>query len=214
MEETPRKDESPQKPAKWLVRSRFSRIVIGSASVVVIYAAFSILWTHQREQQVLMAVKFARARVVVGYSGPAWIPAWFREHCPIFDRVHEVALVRGSLPAKIFSELGSLSAIKKLRLYDSDTIDVEIQHLKGLSSLNVLDLSHSHISDVGLAQIKSMKNLEHLFVGNTKISDEGLRHLSEMPNLKSLDLRSTETTEKGRELFHRAVPDCVIAANQ
>ncbi len=206
-------DKPAVRPAKSIVKARFQKTVISTILIAIIYCAASVLWVHQQEKRIVTTIKFARGQVRVGYCGPDWIPQWFREYCPIFDRVQEVSLSRKRLPARLFSELGLLSSLMKLRLYDSEAMDVEIRHLKGLTSLKLLDLSHSRISDIGLEHLKSLKNLKQLALGDTRVSDKGLLYLKEMTGLTSLDLQSTQTTEEGRASLRKALPNCDINPN-
>ena len=68
------------------------------------------------------------------------------------------------------------------------TVDADLEHLKGLTSLTILNLAECN-----------------------QITDAGLEHINELTSLTELDLYGTQITDAGLAEIKAALPNCDIS---
>ncbi|HEX5443200.1 MAG TPA: hypothetical protein VFW87_05200 [Pirellulales bacterium] len=96
--------------------------------------------------------------------------------------------------------LGSLGALKKLRvlsLNGSRITDDGLRHLSALTRLEVLELDHAPIRGPGLAHLRSLHNLKLLSLRFSPLEDQGLIHLAGLTALERLYFFDTRLTDSG-----------------
>jgi hypothetical protein len=87
--------------------------------------------------------------------------------------------------------VGRLTALESLSIYNVPVTDSGLAHLKGLSHLKKLDLTGTNITNSGLMHLRHLSSLEHLNLTKTQVSDQSIAALRGMGALKHLDLSFT-----------------------
>lgn len=200
-------DSPPAPRVSWRAAGKhLARILIGLILIALVATAVSIFSAYRREQEIARDILSAGGRVSFAYSGPDWMPQFFRNNLPYFARIRRVDLFNETSSAT--PQLGRLANLDVLVLKKSLITDDELQCLAGLNSLRELFLAETQVTDKGMARLKSLSGLQRLDLDRTQVSDAGLKHLSEVTSLHYVCVRDTRTTQTGREAFRSARPKC------
>lgn len=229
-------DETTPKPLiVWrFIRRHFVRIVIGAVLVAAVYGALLVCVPYQREQRIAREIEAIGGDAQIEYLGPSWVPQIIQEWLPWWNRIRVVNLQEfaqfdfsGSPPTTqdattvpdkevssyLLSQLGLLSSVEDLRLYDTQVTDAGLGYLRGLTNLERLILCNTHVTDAGLVHLRKLTKLKDLSLVRTGVTDAGIEHLKGLSNLDLLELDGTKTTEEGRASLRRALPGCQISPN-
>ena len=169
----------------WIVRiARIQR----EAVAAIMGAGGGVKYDWERERR--------RGKVIPG--GRPRAPKWLADLVGVdyFGHVNRVGLGR-SLSDTVMREVGRLTQLEHLSLYDSSPTDTGLVHLKGLTKLRELNFVFTNISDAGLAHLSTLTDLSKLTIVSTSVTDAGLVHLKGLNKLSELDLRFTQVTDAG-----------------
>lgn len=134
MDETTRE---PMRPWRY-IQAHLGRIVFGTVLLVGVFGAMLVVLPYQREQRIARMIESHGGSVGVEYRGPDWIPNSIQNRMPFFDRIDRVILNNQAVPSDVLSELGSLTSLEDLHIFNTQVTDTGLEHLKGLSSLQSL----------------------------------------------------------------------------
>jgi hypothetical protein len=87
--------------------------------------------------------------------------------------------------------IGRLTALESLSVFNVPITDADLIHLKGLTHLRKLDLTGTSITNAGLMHLGHLPNLEDLNLTKTRVSDQSIATLRGMHALKRLNLSFT-----------------------
>jgi internalin A len=132
-------------------------------------------------------------------GGKPWAPRWVVNLVGVdyFGHVVRVTLGPPTATDTMMVQLGRLTGLQQLILYDTSISDARMVHLKSLSNLTILMLIRAPVTDAGLAHLKGMTNLSTLDLRRTMVTDAGLAHLKGLTRLRSLFLNDTQITDAG-----------------
>jgi hypothetical protein len=198
-------------------RRKYLRISVRGLIVSVLLIGGWIGWVARSariQHDVVLAIEKAGGRA--GYDwewknvhsvrgGKPWAPHWLVKAfgADYFGEVVVVLISIRDRPVDVFAEIGKLSRLQVLHVFDSILTDADLDHLKGLESLRNLQLTWSgprfraRITDAGFGRLKGLINLEQLGLSGTQVTDAGLASRGSMTKLEKLGLDDTQITDAG-----------------
>jgi hypothetical protein len=186
------------------LRSKRGRVIIALALVACVlvfaigsYPLLDVVFSYQREQRISSMVQKIGGTTRFQYAGPEWIPYSIRKKVALFDRIEDIRLPSGSVPAELQAEIGTLTNLKLLCLRDTDFGDLGLESLRQLHNLESLNLKGTKVSDQGLTYLKGLTRLNDLVLSSTTITDAGLVNLKGLTRLDVLNLDRTNVTDAG-----------------
>lgn len=102
--------------------------------------------------------------------------------------------------------------VSHVSFYNGHTASLDLKYLEDLPQLEYLDIRDLDVTDSGVEHLRNLSQLKTLWLDNSQVTDAGLRYLERLTLLKSLGLSDTHVTEAGVAALQRAIPDCVISA--
>jgi internalin A len=145
-------------------------------------------------------------------GGKLSVPRWLVDTVGVdyFDSVFSVYLRPGG-SASDLHEVGCLSRVKQLRLFEPFVTDAGLAELRGLKNLYDLDIGDTdftctgrvkrpaaaRVTDAGLRHLLGLSTLSYLNLSGTQITDAGLEHLERLNKLEWLCLDDTLITDAG-----------------
>ncbi len=103
--------------------------------------------------------------------------------------VIRLVLKEMTLTAEQMADLGKLSHLRRLDLYQSNFGDAGMSHLKRCSKLESLVLTKTEITDSSLEALLELKQLKYLCLGSVRVSPTAAKQLSDQAHARGQDLR-------------------------
>jgi hypothetical protein len=129
-------------------------------------------------------------------------------------------------------DLGGLSRLEELALWNTSVTDAGFLHwqppaslqalhlsgtqvrgagLKPLIGLRRLELNGTPMDDAGLQHVASLTRLECLYLDDTSVSDAGLETLRPLVHLQELHVERTRVSSEGVARLRAALPACKVS---
>ena len=130
-------------------------------------------------------------------GGSPWAPGWLVDLIGIdyFGHVTDVTIFRPTDSA--IAEVGRLTRLQRLVMFESSITSPGLTHLGGLTELTQLDLGTTAVTDAGLANLEGLRRLSELTIRSAYVTDTGLAHLRNLTKLSKLRLLRTQITDGG-----------------
>lgn len=94
-----------------------------------------------------------------------------------------------TLTEEQMADLGKLSHLRRLDLYQSNFSDAGMPYLKRCTKLESLVLTKTEITDSSMDALLELKQLKYLCLGNVRVSPAAAKQLSDQAHARGQDLR-------------------------
>jgi internalin A len=212
-------------PAEPVSRSwrRYLRFSVRGLIVLVLAIGLGLGWLVRNariQREAVAAIERAGGSVSYDWEwnnetsipgGKPWAPIWLMDLIGVdyFGHVTTVRLSRFET-SSIFSQIGRLARLQRLRLVAPSFSDAGMAHLNKLTELTSLDLRGTNVTDAGLMHLAGLTKVSVLNLDDTQVSDAGLLHLRGLRNLEWLGISRTNVSDDGMNELKRALPNVSV----
>jgi len=187
---------------------RFGRIAKACLTLLLAGVLCWLIWLVGGQRgRAEKAIRALGADVGVTATQPSWVPRPLRWASKgMFKRVTWVSSRKGSMTDADLRQVGKLTHLRGVNLWNAEVTDKGLAHLASLVELRTLILAGPGITDAGLVHLKGMPQLWELYLVDTSVTDAGLVHLHGLKRLHFVALDRTAVTDTGVARLQKALP--------